>query len=109
MIGWTKVDEIQPQNGEYTLYEASAAYKDENKRQAIKVKTPFSPTEYLSIEYRKKGERYKFDTFDQTALADGIIVYRVNPTYKEAMIISMCIVQMIQVLQHQQVKLEMHR
>lgn len=35
VIGWTKVDEIQPQNGEYTLYEASAAYKDENKRQAI--------------------------------------------------------------------------
>ena len=29
VIGWTKVDEIQPQNGEYTLYEASAAYKDE--------------------------------------------------------------------------------
>lgn len=83
MIGWTKVDEIQPQNGEYTLYEASAAYKDENKRQAIKVKTPFSPTEYFAIEYCKKGERYKFDTFDQTAPADGIIVYRVNPTYKD--------------------------
>ena len=83
VIGWTKVDEIQPQNGEYTLYEASAAYKDENKRQAIKVKTPFSPTEYFAIEYRKKGERYKFDTFDQTAPADGIIVYRVNPTYKD--------------------------
>ena len=57
VIGWTKVDEIQPQNGEYTLYEASAAYKDENKRQAIKVKTPFFPTEYFAIEYRKKGER----------------------------------------------------
>ena len=54
MIGWTKVDEIQPQNGEYMLYEASAAYKDENKRQAIKVKTPFSPTEYFAIEYRKR-------------------------------------------------------
>lgn len=38
VIGWTKVDEIQPQNGEYTLYEASAAYKDENKRQADKGK-----------------------------------------------------------------------
>lgn len=28
-------------------------------------------------------DRYKFDTFDQTAPADGIIVYRVNPTYKD--------------------------
>lgn len=82
-ISWTTVDEIQPQNSMYTLYEASAAYMDSNKKQALKVKTPFSPTEYFVVEYRKKGERYKFDTFDQTAPADGIIVYRVNPTYKD--------------------------
>ena len=82
-IGWTTVDEIQPQNGVYTLYEASAAYADKTKKQAVKVKPPFSPTEYFVIEYRKKGERYKFDTLDQTALADGIIVYRVNPVYKD--------------------------
>ena len=82
-IGWTTVDEIQPQNGVYTLYEASAAYADKTKKQAVKVKPPFSPTEYFVIEYRKKGERYKFDTLDQTAPADGIIVYRVNPVYKD--------------------------
>ena len=39
VIGWTKVDEIQPQNGEYTLYEASAAYKEEKKRQERTVLT----------------------------------------------------------------------
>ena len=78
VIGWTKVDEIQPQNGEYTLYEASAAYKDENKRQAIKVKTPFSPTEYFAIEYRKKGERYKFE--GNLRGNDYIYVYRTNDT-----------------------------
>lgn len=78
VIGWTKVDEIQPQNGEYTLYEASAAYKDENKRQAIKVKTPFSPTEYFAIEYRKKGERYKFE--GNLRGNDYIYVYRPNDT-----------------------------
>lgn len=82
-IGWTTVDEIQPRNGVYTLYEASAAYADKTKKQAVKVKTPFSPTEYFVIEYRKKGERYKFDTLDQAATADGIIVYRVNSVYKD--------------------------
>lgn len=82
-IGWTTVGEVKPENAEYTLYEASAAYADSNKKQAIKVKTPFSPTEYFVIEYRKKGDRYKFASFDQTAPADGIIVYRVNPTYKD--------------------------
>lgn len=55
-IGWTTVDEIQPQNGVYTLYEASAAYADKTKKQAVKVKPPFSPTEYFVIEYRKKAK-----------------------------------------------------
>ena len=32
---------------------------------------------------KREKDRYKFDTFDQTAPADGIIVYRVNPTYKD--------------------------
>ena len=113
-IGWTTVDEIQPQNGVYTLYEASAAYADKTKKQAVKVKPPFSPTEYFVIEYRKKGERYKFDTLDQTAPADGIIVYRVNPVYKDEAIfaattISMYTVRTIRVLPHQREKSEKRR
>ena len=49
-IGWTTVDEIQPQNGVYTLYEASAAYADKTKKHKVKLKLTFSLTVYFVIK-----------------------------------------------------------
>lgn len=82
-IGWTSVSEKSAVDYSYTLYDASTAYSDLNKKQALKFYTPMSSSEYFVVEYRQKGDKYNNETFDQTAPADGLIVYRVNPAYKD--------------------------
>lgn len=80
-IGWTNVPTKAATNATYTLYDMDSAYADGSKQQAYKFYTPFSSSEYFVVEYRQSGNKYTAE-LDQTNLqADGLIVYRVNPTY----------------------------
>ena len=80
-IGWTNVPTKAATNATYTLYDMDSAYADGSKQQAYKFYTPFSSSEYFVVEYRQSGNKYTAE-LDQTNLqADGLLVYRVNPTY----------------------------
>ena len=60
----------------YTLYAPES-----NKQQSLKIKTPFSNSEYFMVEYRQKGEHY-YGSLDNLLDGSGLIAYRVNPSYK---------------------------
>ncbi len=81
-LGWTTITEKNTTTATYTLHTVDAAYKDTTVQQALKFKTPLSDSEYFVVEYRKKGQAYKFDNMDRNAPADGLIVYRVNPAFE---------------------------
>lgn len=82
-IGWTTVNEKPAADNSYVLYDATAAYNDADKVQALKFYTPMSASEYFVVEYRKAGSSSDKKSLDRGAPGDGLIVYRVNPSLKD--------------------------
>ncbi len=79
-LGWSSVQEQKTQNATYTLYDATTAYNDNTKPQALKFKTPYSGSEYFVVEYRKQGAQNaaKLYDIDKGIAGSGLIVYRIN-------------------------------
>lgn len=80
-LGWTNIQQIDTKTASYELVNPAKA--GGSARQAVKVYTPLSKNEYFVIEYRKQGNRYTANSMDWSILGDGLIVYRVNDTWKE--------------------------
>ena len=80
-LGWTNIQQIDTKTASYELVNPAKA--GGSARQAVKVYTPLSKNEYFVIEYRKQGNRYTANSMDWTIQGDGLIVYRVNDTWKE--------------------------
>ena len=80
-LGWTNIQQIDTKTASYELVNPAKA--GGSARQAVKVYTPLSKNEYFVIEYRKQGDRYTANSMDWTIQGDGLIVYRVNDTWKE--------------------------
>lgn len=83
-VGWCTIPEVSP-DGTYTLYApddaGSEAGQASGRCQAVKVKTPFSSSEYFVVEYRqKKSDIYDLDT---KIGGSGFIVYRVNEKHAD--------------------------
>ena len=70
-----KIEE-EKQPGRITLSALSSG-----NRQAVMFKSPLSDTEYFVAEYRKKGDGV--GQIDSALTGSGVIVYRVNPAYRE--------------------------
>ena len=80
-LGWTNIQQIDTKTASYELVNPAKA--GGSARQAVKVYTPLSKNEYFVIEYRKQGNRYTANSMDWNIQGDGLIVYRVNDTWKE--------------------------
>lgn len=82
--GWCSIAEEAPE-GTYTLYAPADAGSEEGraagKRQAVKIKTPLSSSEYFVVEYRQKTSGVS--NYDTKIGGSGFIVYRVNEKYVE--------------------------
>lgn len=73
-LGWTTIQQ-ESQSGRFTLSELGSG-----GQQAIMFKSPFSDNEYFVAEYRKKGD---YGQIDSNITGSGVIVYRVNPAYRD--------------------------
>lgn len=69
---WLTID-IITESGTYTLKPSSS----QNGNQAFILKTPMSDNEFFVVEYRKKGDPYKWE-LDGKIPGSGLIIYRVN-------------------------------
>lgn len=72
--GWASIPQGEAKTRTYTLYAP-----DSGKQQSVKLKTPFSDSEYFVIEYRKQGKLGALNQLDSKIDGSGAIVYRVNP------------------------------
>lgn len=73
---WITIDTIT-ESGTYTLKPSSSADGD----QAFILKTPMSNSEFFVVEYRKKGNPYKYE-LDSKIPGSGLIIYRINTDEK---------------------------
>lgn len=86
-LGWLSIPEVKT-SGTYTLRAngstapSSASGGLSASSQSIMFKTPYSNDEYFVAEYRKKGQDLASD-LDTRIGGSGLIVYRVNPAYRE--------------------------